>query len=91
MDSTIQFINTTPEQLTAKIIESVSEHFKGLQQSNEDPDRLLTREETAELLTISLTTLNNWTKDKKLKAYGIKNRVYYKKSEVLSALTHINE
>lgn len=55
-----------------------------------DVKDILTREETAKLLSISLPTLWNWTKKNILTAYGIGGRVYYKKDEVIQALIQIN-
>jgi excisionase family DNA binding protein len=49
-------------------------------------DELITRDETAEILKISLPTLNNYTKDGKLQSYNIGSRVLYKKSEVIDSL-----
>ncbi len=52
---------------------------------------LLTREQTADLLHITLTTLWRWTKQGKLKSYGIGGRIYYKTDEVLNnALIPLN-
>ena len=56
---------------------------------NED-EILLTRLETAKLLKINLTSLWKHTKSGKLISYGIGNRVFYKKDEVLKSLTRIN-
>jgi excisionase family DNA binding protein len=53
-------------------------------------DELLSREETSDLLRINLSTLWRWTKDGKLSAYGIGNRVFYKKDELLKSLIKIN-
>ncbi|WP_299160099.1 helix-turn-helix domain-containing protein [uncultured Eudoraea sp.] len=47
---------------------------------------LLTREETAEYLKISLSTLWHWSKKGILPSYGIGNRVYYKRIEIEEAL-----
>ena len=47
-----------------------------------EPDELLTRQETADLLKVSLTTLWQWNNKGVLNAYGLGNRVYYKRSEV---------
>lgn len=54
------------------------------------PVELLTREETAEYLKISLSTLWHWSKKGILPSYGIGNRVYYKRSEIESCLIRIN-
>lgn len=42
---------------------------------------LLTREETAEYLQISLSTLWHWSKKEILPSYGIGHRMYYKRRE----------
>lgn len=51
---------------------------------------ILTREETANLLSISLPTLWNWTKKGILNSYGIGGRIYYRKDEVMNSLIKIN-
>lgn len=55
-----------------------------------EPVKLLTREETAKYLKISLSTLWHWSKKGILPTYGIGNRVYYKRSEIESCLIRIN-
>lgn len=57
---------------------------------NDDEEILLSRLETAKLLKINFTTLWKHTKTGKLKSYGIGNRVFYKKEEVLQSITRIN-
>lgn len=51
---------------------------------------LLSRVETCELLKINFSTLWKHTKSGKLTSYGIGNRVYYKKAEVLNSIRRIN-
>lgn len=50
----------------------------------------LTPKEVAILLKCSVRTVYNWTKQGVLRRYGISSRVYYKRSEVLEALTPID-
>lgn len=45
-----------------------------------------TRKQTASFLTISLPTLNTWTKEGILQSYRIGNRVLYKQEEVENSL-----
>jgi excisionase family DNA binding protein len=52
-------------------------------------DQLLTRNDVAKQLRVSLPTLHDWTKNGKIKAYRIGNRVLYKPSDVSSALNSI--
>jgi len=56
-----------------------------------DNDKLLSREETANLLSVSLVTLWDWTKKDIIPAYRIGYKVRYKKSEVLQALKKMNK
>ena len=49
----------------------------------------LTRFEVAELLTISLATLNNYSKSGTLQAYRIGNRVLYKADEIDQAIQSV--
>lgn len=81
----IQFIGTTPKELVHEIKnviipelkEELSKEFQPKQ-----PTEYLTRSEVCDLLKIDLSTLHRWTKSDKLDAYGIGNRVYYKRSEI---------
>lgn len=60
------------------------------QQPNPSTDRLITRDETAKLLGVSLVTLHNWTKANILIAYRVGNKVRFKENEVLASLQQIN-
>lgn len=85
----IQFIGTHPNALVQEIknalIPELEERLSKQFQPKE-PTQYLTRQEVKEMLSIDLSTLSRWTKDGKLKAYGIGNRVYYKRSEVEDTL-----
>jgi hypothetical protein len=48
---------------------------------------LLTKQETLDLLSISVPTLDKRTKEGKLCSYKMDGRIYYKLDEVLSSLT----
>ena len=49
----------------------------------------LTKVLQSNLLKVNLSTLWRWTKDGKLNAYGIGNRIFYKKDEILNSLIKI--
>ena len=51
-----------------------------------EADILLTRSETCDFLKVDSSTLWHWTKKGKLTAYGIGNRRYYKKHEIIEGL-----
>ncbi|MEI2738122.1 MAG: helix-turn-helix domain-containing protein [Chitinophagaceae bacterium] len=47
----------------------------------------LTRREVAQMLDISLPTLNDWSKSGLLRSYKIGNRVLYRMNEIEEAIT----
>lgn len=86
---TIHLIEMTPEQLADLINEGVKsqlQEFKKELVKNTAGDELMTREETCKFLSVDSSTLWTWTKKGKVTAYGIGNRRYYKRSELLEAL-----
>ncbi|RYJ44243.1 DNA binding domain protein, excisionase family [Flavobacterium beibuense] len=88
MDKTLLLHQLTPEQLQDMIREAVKAELDDFKNrlADSEPDVLLTRTEASALLKVNITTLWNWTKAGKITAYGIGNRVYYKKQELLSSL-----
>lgn len=89
----IQFIQVTPEQLQEAIIKGVKTHLDELKKDFQprEPNEYLTRQETADLLKVDLSTIHNYTKQGKLNAYGIGHRVYYKRKEVENAIVKLKK
>lgn len=89
----LQIESTNTTDFKNEILTGVREELKSfassLQGNNED--QLLTRDETAKMLSISLVTLHNWTKNDIIPAFRIGNKVRFKKSEVLTALKQMNK
>lgn len=80
----------TVEQLQQLIGTSVRNGIQEFQkeiQTKDNSEELLTREETCQFLKIDSSTLWAWTNKKKVNAYGIGARRYYKKSELMESLT----
>lgn len=93
MTNVLQLENTTALDFKNEILNGVKdclENFSSTLQ-NPDNDKLLTREETAKMLSVSLVTLWDWTRKDLIPAYRIGNKVRYKKSEVLEALQKMNK
>ena len=83
----------SPEDLVEILCAGLEDQVKKmvLERSNDtSQDDLLTRSQAANYLQINLSTLWSWTKKGKVTALAIGNRVYYKKSEIDSALIKIN-
>ena len=90
--ATVQFIQTTPEQLETKIIEAQKiqlqdflKHFIPKQ-----PNEYLTRQEVAQMFNVDLSTIHNWCKSKKLKPLGLGSRVYFLRSDIEESLKPLN-
>ncbi len=89
----VQVENISVEELTEIIAEKLADKIEtriAKLISSQNDEELLTRAETAEFLKINSTTLWHWTKKGKVTAYGIGNRVYYKRGELKKALIQIN-
>jgi len=88
MKESVQFIQTTPDQVINATINGVRIEIENLKKDflPKEPTEYLTRNEVKDLLKVDLSTIHNWTKRGKLKAYGLGNRVYYKRSEVEEAI-----
>lgn len=87
----LQIEHTQSSELIPKILDGLKDLLKEHAKSSKDPEVLLTREETAEMLSVSLVTLWKWTKDDIIPAYRIGSKVRYKKSEILLALKQMNK
>lgn len=87
----IQILGITPEQLRTAISSDLKNQLDEIKRNFEPkrPTEFLTRSETSALLKINLSTLYLWTKKGKLQSYGISGKVYYKRSEVESALIEL--
>lgn len=89
----VQFISVTPEQLQSAIIEGVKIQLEELKKNFEPktPTEYLSRQETAELLKVDVSSIHNWTKRKILQSYGLSGRVYYKRSEIEEAIVKLKK
>lgn len=92
MENVTQLHNATPQQLTETIINGVKDEISLLRAEFQpkEPTEYLTRNELAKLLKVDLSTIHNWTKKGKIKAYGIGNRVYYKRHEINQTIKPLN-
>ena len=91
-NSITQLHNTTPDELAEIILEGVQIQFNKLKTELEPSSKetYLTRMQTAKMLSISLTTLNDWSHKKICIAYKMGNRTYYKLSEIEKQLNNSN-
>jgi hypothetical protein len=90
--ATVQFIQTTPQELQIQITEGVKiqldtflKHFTPKQ-----PNEYLTRQEVAKMFNVDLSTIHNWCKSKKLNPLGLGSRVYFLRSDIENSLKPLN-
>ncbi|TCN61081.1 DNA-binding protein [Flavobacterium circumlabens] len=92
MTNVLQLENTNALDFKNEIVKEVVDALKGFANTLQpDNEKLLTREETAKMLSVSLVTLWDWTRKDLIPAYKIGNKVRYKKSEVSEALQKMNK
>lgn len=78
-------------ELKTLISESVINEIKNLISVNNHPEptELISRKVAAQILGVSLVTLNSWQKTGRVPAYRINTRVRFKRDEVISCLNVI--
>lgn len=89
---TVQFIQTTPQELKEQINEGVKiqlQEFLKLYKPKQ-PNDYLTRSEVAKMFQVDISTIHNWCKSKKLNPLGIGSRVYFLRSEIEASLKPLN-
>ena len=84
--------HTSDEDLAKSISKTITSLFEVLSKKVETPEPIewITRKQVAEILTISLVTVDDWSRRKILTAYRISNKKRFKRHEVENALTKIN-
>lgn len=89
----LQVENTNSEDFKNEIVKDVITGLKTIwgHNQNNNSEIILSRDEAAKLLSISLVTLWDLTRKDKIPAFRIGNKVRYKKSDVLNALTQKNQ
>jgi len=93
MHNSILLQNLNTADLTQLIKDGVKSQLDDFKETfnTHNPDELLTREETCKYFQIDSSTLWHWTNKGKVTAYGIGNRRYYKKTELLESLTPLKK
>lgn len=94
MGNQIILQGTTDEQLADLLDQRIQKRLYELQKSisnHQANDELLTRDQACQFLQINSSTLWAWTNKGKVTAYGIANRRYYKRSELLDCLTELKK
>lgn len=81
----LQFIGMEPydliQEMRRELIPDIKRELKEEFQPKE-PTVYLTRQEVCDLLSIDMSTLHRWRKDGVLIAYGLGNRIYFKRNEI---------
>lgn len=87
-----QLHSISPDDLTRQIINGIESKLANFKDELNSVKReiYLTRIETTEMLNISLTCLNDWSKKGILKPLKMGNRTYFKLSEIEAKLNNSN-
>lgn len=85
ISNTTQVIGITPEELKSEILNGFKEILSEYFQKSNTEDKLLTRKEVAQLLSISLPTLRSYVKRGVIKECSVGSRRLYRLSEIYSS------
>ena len=75
------------KEVLREVLKEQSNEFT--KSENSDNHDYLSRKEVAKLLKISLTTLNDWSKQGIVQSYRIGNRVLYKRNEIEDSISKV--
>ncbi|KQC34335.1 hypothetical protein AAU57_14045 [Nonlabens sp. YIK11] len=91
MHKQIQFILTTPDELTRTIIDAIDTRLREFEKELTKTPTIeyLTRIEVSKLLKKDLSTIHLWTKKGTLVAYYIEGSVFYKRSQIEEVMTSL--
>ena len=85
-----QYIIITEAELPQLIEQSVTAALLKHQAQARPDNKLLTQQEAAELLSISIPTLIKWKEKKLLPFSQIDRKIYFKKQDVLNAIASLS-
>ena len=92
MNNPFQTIDSKLNHLTGLVLDLKEDSKTNKSSLKENlKEEYLTRQETADMCKVTIETVWAWTKKGKLKAYGIGNRVLYKRSEVEAAIEPLTQ
>nr|WP_315182083.1 helix-turn-helix domain-containing protein [uncultured Flavobacterium sp.] len=92
MSATVQFIQTTPQELQQQINEGVKIQLQDFLKNftPTQPKEYLSRQDVSKMFGVDISTVHNWCKSKKLNPMGLGSRVYFLRSEVEASLKPLN-
>lgn len=85
----VQFVQITTDQLAELIDNKLNKKLESLKRellAKDADDELLTRKQAANFLNIDISTLHLWVKKGKVPSFGIGNRRYFKRSQLVESL-----
>ena len=88
-----QVHHTSKDELIQNIINGVSKKLNEIEKNFQpkEPTQWLTKKEVSVLLSISLVTIDDWSRKSILSPFRIGNRIRFRRIDVDNALTKINE
>ncbi len=81
-----QAIIIEADELSEMIREAVTEAMASHEPAPQDQNKLLTRTETAQYLSVSLPTLNRYTASGRLRSRKIGGKVFFSMSDINAAM-----
>mgnify|MGYP003609484257 CR=1 FL=1 len=86
--------NVSTDQLTeliGKVFDTKLENFQKNQNTQNENDDLMTRDQVLDLLKINASTLWHWQNKGRIIVYKFANKCYYKRSELMATITPLKK
>ena len=94
MENSILLQNLSTEQLTdliGNVFDTKLKDFQKIQNTQNENEDLMTREQVLELLQINASTLWHWQNKRRITVYKFANKCYYKRSELMATITPLKK
>ena len=92
--NSIEIIQASPQLLKEEIVNDVKALIDNLEKNFQPKEKTkyLTRTEVADMFSVNISTVHNWTKKGTLKSYGISgtSRIYFKREEIEEIIIKLN-
>jgi excisionase family DNA binding protein len=89
--NTLQIQNVTAQELESIIENAVQRALPKQAPEGDKQPQFITRQEAANLLGVSLVTIDKWSKEGHLKKFRIGGRIRFKTVEVQKALSEVKD
>ncbi|NVK75010.1 MAG: helix-turn-helix domain-containing protein [Oceanospirillaceae bacterium] len=84
----IQLFEITPEELVARVVNELKQELATPQITSQS-EEYLSAKDLADLFHVSISTVNNWRRDKVIAAHQLGGKIFFKRTEIENSLVEL--